>query len=111
MGVETIPNLPNIEVAKDKLRVIGSINFNTVVALRNLGDAIIKTESKLCFDFKDVTHADSSALALLLAWLRLAKQQDKPLSFINLPESLLIMAQAFDIKSFLPLPSSSADLT
>ena len=83
--------------------VSGRIVFETVLALRGQGDVLIKSEANPCFDFREVTRTDSSAVALLLAWLRKAKQDDKVIRFINLPQSMLDMAQAYDVKSFLSI--------
>jgi len=81
--------------------VSGRIVFETVVALREQGDRIIDAEPNLYFDFREVTRTDSSAIVLLLVWLRKAKRAQKPIRFINPPQSMVDMAQAFDVKSFL----------
>lgn len=83
--------------------ISGQIVFGTVVALRTEGDALIDAEPNPCFDFREVTRTDSSAVALLLAWLRKAKNAQKTVRFINLPQSMVDMAQAYDVKSFLAL--------
>jgi phospholipid transport system transporter-binding protein len=85
--------------------VSGRILFETVTALRKQGDALIETEENPCFDFREVTRTDSSAVALLLAWLRKAKGDGKAIRFINLPQSMLDMAQAYDVRSFLGISS------
>jgi ABC-type transporter Mla MlaB component len=105
-------NNQNLPVAKiiqknDCCFVSGEIVFDTVVALEVEGSLIIQSQDSTCFDFSEVGHSDSSALVLLLAWIRTANRQHKTISYTNLPEALLIMAQSFDIKSFLPLVAAS----
>lgn len=95
--------VPEIRQENKSLLVSGSIVFDTVVALREQGDDLIQTQETLCFDFREVSRTDSSAIALLIAWLHQAKALNKTIRFINLPQSMLYMAQAFDIKNFLPL--------
>jgi len=57
----------------------------------------------LMFDFSDVTRVDSSALALLLAWLRRAKAQGCVVELRALPEPLLALARLYGVDALLPL--------
>ena len=53
-------------------------------------------------DLKEVTELDSSALALLLAWLREAKAAGRAVAFANLPESLQTIARLYGVQDLLP---------
>jgi phospholipid transport system transporter-binding protein len=53
-------------------------------------------------DLAEVTELDSSALALLLAWLREAKAAGRTLAFANLPESLQTIARLYGVQDLLP---------
>jgi phospholipid transport system transporter-binding protein len=99
------PNQPLVKIEKtgDCYSVAGEIIFDTVMVLEHSGSQLIQAEDKIIFDFSQVVHSDSSALALLLSWLRVANKFNKTISYKNIPEALLIMAQSFDIKTFLPL--------
>jgi len=57
----------------------------------------------LVFDFSDVTRVDSSALALLLAWLRRAKGEGRAVELRALPEPLLALARLYGVDALLPL--------
>jgi len=57
----------------------------------------------LVFDFSGVTRVDSSALALLLAWLRRAKQQKSAVELRMVPEPLLALARLYGVDALLPL--------
>ncbi|MCL2877028.1 MAG: STAS domain-containing protein [Betaproteobacteria bacterium] len=57
----------------------------------------------LVFDFSGVTRVDSSALALLLAWLRRAKARGSAVELRALPEPLLALARLYGIDALLPL--------
>ncbi|MCL2876073.1 MAG: STAS domain-containing protein [Betaproteobacteria bacterium] len=57
----------------------------------------------MVFDFSGVTRVDSSALALLLAWLRRAKAQGGTVELRALPEPLLALARLYGIDALLPL--------
>ncbi len=69
------------------------------------------TESKNVFDsvndieidLKHVTQADSAGLALLLNWMRAAKNTSKTITFKHLPEQMLAIAKASGLEDLLPL--------
>jgi len=49
------------------------------------------------------SDADSSALAVLFAWLRDAKAQNAELRIVNPPAGLLSLAALYGVDEFLPL--------
>jgi phospholipid transport system transporter-binding protein len=53
-------------------------------------------------DLAEVTELDSSALALLLAWLREAKAAGRAVAFANLPEALRTIARLYGVEDLLP---------
>ena len=59
-------------------------------------------------DLGGVTEMDSALLALLLAWLRDAHSRDRPLEFVNPPESLRTIARLYGVDGLLPLSSEAA---
>jgi phospholipid transport system transporter-binding protein len=66
---------------------------------QQLGDGVTTV------DLAEVGELDSSALALLLAWLREAKSRQKSLLFANLPESLQTIARLYGVQELLPVAS------
>ena len=59
-------------------------------------------EGAATVDLAEVSDLDSSALALLLAWLREAKAAGRALAFTNLPESLQTIARLYGVQDLLP---------
>jgi len=59
----------------------------------------------LIFDLGGVTRVDSSALALLLAWLRRLKARESTAELRALPESLRSLARLYGVDTLLPLTS------
>jgi len=57
-------------------------------------------------DLGEVGELDSSALALLLAWLREAKNRNAALSFTNLPQGLTTIAKLYGVAELLTAPSA-----
>jgi phospholipid transport system transporter-binding protein len=53
------------------------------------------------FDLGTVKTADSSAVAVLLAWQRCARSSGAALSFVNLPDSLKSLAALYGVDAFL----------
>ena len=85
----------------DRMLVSGPLTLATVaVALREGNDAIAMGAREI--DLGEVGELDSSALALLLAWLREAKRRDRNLSFSRLPEGLTTIAKLYGVAELLP---------
>ena len=85
----------------ERLVVSGPLTLATVAkALREGSDAIAMGAHEI--DLGEVGELDSSALALLLAWLREAKRRDRNLSFTRLPEGLTTIASLYGVAELLP---------
>ena len=56
-------------------------------------------------DMGEVTELDSALLALVLAWLRDARQDKRELSFTNVPEALQTLSQLYGVENLLSLKS------
>ena len=59
-------------------------------------------EGAATVDLAEVSELDSSALALLFAWLREAKAAGRPIAFANLPEPLQTIARLYGVQDLLP---------
>jgi phospholipid transport system transporter-binding protein len=85
----------------ERLVVSGPLTLGTVAqALREGNDAIAMGARTV--DLGEVDGLDSSALALLLAWMREAKRRDRSLSFTRLPEGLTTIASLYGVAELLP---------
>jgi phospholipid transport system transporter-binding protein len=73
--------------------------INATKAL-DLGLAAIKS-GQTVFDLGTVKTADSSAVAVLLAWKRAARQSGVALSYVNIPASLQSLAALYGVDAFL----------
>ena len=79
------------------VKLEGALTLETV----DLGRAL--PAGDLVFDFTDVTRVDSSALALVLAWLRRARARgDSVVGLRAPPESLLSLARLYGLEPLLP---------
>jgi len=85
----------------DRMVVSGSLTLANVASVLRDGNAAI-AEGVRVVDLGEIGELDSSALALLLAWLREAKQQSRDLSFANLPQGLTAIARLYGVADLLP---------
>ena len=85
----------------DRMVVSGALTLASVVAVLHEGSVAIG-EGVRTVDLAEVGELDSSALALLLAWLREAKRQNRSLVFANLPQGLTTIARLYGVAELLP---------
>ena len=91
----------------DRLMVSGPLTLATVAAALREGSAAIG-EGVRTVDLGEVGELDSSALALLLAWLREAKRRGRDLVFTNLPQGLTTIARLYGVAELLSASPASA---
>jgi len=85
----------------DRMLVSGALTLASVAAALEEGNAAIASGVR-SIDLGEVGDLDSSALALLLAWLRQAKRADRVLEFTNLPQGLTTIARLYGVADLLP---------
>lgn len=79
------------------------------MTLETARDALAETErlfdnaASLDIDLTQVSRADSAGLALLVSWMRQAKQAEKDIYFQHIPEQMLAIAKASGLDEILPL--------
>jgi phospholipid transport system transporter-binding protein len=91
-----------IQRAGDSLAVSGDMTMETAAVLLTAGS----TELAACeprFDLSRVANIDSSCLAVLFGWQRTAQAQGKVLTLVNLPTSLISLAEVYGVTELLPL--------
>jgi phospholipid transport system transporter-binding protein len=98
-----------IRVEGERMMVSGPLTLSSVAAALREGSAAIAGGVRTV-DLAEVGELDSSALALLLAWLREAKRQNRELAIANLPQGLGTIARLYGVDELLPAarPASPA---
>ena len=84
-----------------RLVVSGPVTLGNAAALLEEGRRHL-AEGVQTVDLGEVSEMDSALLALLLAWLRDARQRKRALVFTNLPESLRTIARLYGVDGLLP---------
>ncbi|HEY0062607.1 MAG TPA: STAS domain-containing protein [Telluria sp.] len=84
----------------NQLQSIESLTVQNATAALDQGLAAIRA-GQTVFDLASVKVADSSAVAVLLAWKRAARQSGSALAYINVPAGLQSLAALYGVDSFL----------
>ncbi len=85
------------------LKVSGELTFSSVSSLLAKSLEYFSSQNALQVDLAGVTHSDTAGVALLVEWMRMAKQRDAQLSFSNIPEQMWAIIEVSDLGSRLPL--------
>ncbi|WP_303901858.1 STAS domain-containing protein [Thiohalomonas denitrificans] len=90
-------------------RVEGELTFETVTKVLKQSESVFKTDSgDLTIDLSGVTRADSAGVALLMEWIRRARQAGRELRFRQVPEQMLAIARTSGMEPLLPVASAAA---
>jgi len=88
-------------------RLRGEISFATVGEFERRIDSKLFAYPLIIIDFAEVSRADSAGLALLLAWVKMARSEKAKLSLENFPNQLLAIARVGGVEDLLPISSLS----
>jgi len=89
--------------------ISGELTLETAKAVLAETESQFGKPAQLDIDLAQVTRADSAGLALLITWMRQAKQSDRKISFAHLPVQMLAIAKASGLDTILPLKQANSD--
>lgn len=95
-----------IEQSGDSLRITVPMVIANASALLEAGRKCLQAAAPsgaALFDLSAVTEADSSALTLVFAWLRSARELGATLRISHPPASMISLAELYGVSDFLPL--------
>ena len=84
-----------------RFKVSGALNAETVGALLERSEESFKGSPKLELDLAGVPEGDSAGLALLIEWLRLARQNKQDIHFANVPAQIAALAVISEVEELL----------
>ncbi|HSS46139.1 MAG TPA: STAS domain-containing protein [Burkholderiales bacterium] len=90
-----------IEREGHRLRVKGPITLSNITALLEAGLQQFDLELKE-IDFSQVQHVDSSAVSMLLEWLRQAQSRKLQLRVVNMPDNMQSLAALYGVLELIP---------
>lgn len=93
-----------LEIDADRIRVVGAIDFASVVPLERQGaDWLRELAPQNCrLDLGAVSRCNSAGTALLLSWSRTARAAGRELTIENIPDSLRGMMLLAGLEDVLP---------
>jgi len=98
-----------ITLEGDRFQVTGNVTIATVSALFSAGlktNENGKMSGDVVVDFAKLEKVDSSAVSLMLAWLREAKRNQVNLRFIHVPGNLMSLAKLYGVAELLTLSTA-----
>jgi len=88
----------SIENKNSHLIISGDLNFLTVPLLWKQSLPLLAVSQELNFDLENITFSNSAGLALLIEWIKYAKQSKKNIHFHHIPSQLDSMIKASGVK-------------
>lgn len=92
-----------IDLKENVLFVKGSLNFYNVKFAYQQGLMLMKALKDIKIDLKGLEASDSSGLALLSAWVRACRQQNKVILFNNMPSFMQDISRVCGLDGVLPV--------
>lgn len=98
-------NKAEIKMEGNTLRLTGDLDFSNVMPLYQQSLSLFQQNIELvCVDFSGLTSANSVVLALMVSWIRLAKQQAKTIQLKNISQDIMSLAKSSGLdKVLLPV--------
>jgi len=90
-------------VGGGRFRISGDLGFDAAVELLASGRRDFGREGRTEVDLSGVTDADSAGLAVLLEWIRMARQEGRQIGFSGMPRRLADLARIGGVSEFLPI--------
>lgn len=88
--------------------VSGVLDATTVTDVLEQSRERFDGAQRIDVDLAAVTESDSSGLALLIEWLRLAQDAGRKIHFENLPEQIMALARISEVDDLLTANGSEA---
>lgn len=91
--------MPTIQSTPTGAMLEGELTVHGIPGFVRAGYTVIDNAPQtVTMDLSRVTRVDSASVALLIDWLRYAKQAQKTLTFTHLPEKMQQMMRLSDLK-------------
>ncbi|MFI4922243.1 MAG: lipid asymmetry maintenance protein MlaB [Burkholderiales bacterium] len=84
-----------------RLRVQGAVNMGNVKSMLDEGLQQLNPELKE-IDFSGLDEVDSSAISMVLEWLRVSQSRHLQLSVVNMPDNMKSLASLYGVLELIP---------
>ena len=94
-------------LGEGRFRVTGVLDASTAANVLEESEARFTQAPKIDVDLGGVGESDSAGLALLIEWLRMARQAGKEIRFANLPAQIEALARISEVEDLIGAPHES----
>ena len=91
-----------------RFRVSGVLDASTATDVLEQSESHFAQESQIDVDLGGVGESDSAGLALLIEWLRMARQSGKQIHFANVPAQIEALARISEVEDLIGASSEDA---
>lgn len=85
----------------NQYKLAGSVTVHTARAVLEAGEAMFDS-GEIVVDLTGVSEVDSSAVSIMLEWMRRASKKGQTMRFINLPGNLCNLAALYGVLDMIP---------
>ncbi len=90
-------------LGEGRMQLSGVLDLDSVPKLLGMIEDLSYDASAVAVDLREVERADSSGVALLVAWMRQAREKQLDIRFLNMPSQMLNIARVSGLDAILPL--------
>ena len=87
----------DIHYQNETFVITGSLDYSNVNLIYQKSLGHLNAASQLIFDFSQVKSINSSGIALMIEWLKFAKEHKKKIQFHHIPNHLLTISKTAGI--------------
>ena len=102
-----VPGTATLEaLGNGRFKVHGALNADTATDLLEHSERAFQGAGSIDLDLSGVPEGDSAGLALLIEWLRQAKQQKQEFRLHNVPAQIAALARISEVDELLSLEAA-----
>jgi phospholipid transport system transporter-binding protein len=90
-------------LGEGRMQLSGVLDLDSAPELLTAIEALTYDVSAVAVDLRGVERADSAGVAVLVAWMRSARQAQRDIRFLNMPSQMLNIARVSGLDAILPL--------
>lgn len=101
MTINSVKRQADITLENQTLLVSGDMHVSNVMSLHAKSLPLLSQCSQWVFDFSRLKSSDSAGLALIVEWVKLARQQQKTIQLQHLTQHLQSLAKVAGLERVL----------
>jgi len=97
----------NVNAETAIVHIAGELTFSTASDVVQQTRTLFADLATVAVDLAGVTRSDSAGVAILVDWMRYAKQNDKSVVFHHIPAQIIAIASASGLDEIFPIAPSN----